>query len=81
MKSLFAYFFYRKVCNEILNGKQLYNIRGLVLISIGVIVSGIGISFVNRILWLKYLIITLALILIAVSHKTIINIIKGIVSN
>lgn len=57
------YFFYKRVCKQELGGIQIYDIRGIVMISIGVIMGGIAIMFINKILWLKY---TLIIVIIAI---------------
>lgn len=70
------YFFYKRVCRELLGGKQLYDTKGILLISIGVIVVGIAIMFINQFLWLKCLIISLSFLMIVIKRKTIIGLFK-----
>lgn len=77
---LLHYFFYRKVCRELLNGQKLYDAKSILMISIGVVCIGIAIMFINRILWLKYTIIAVALILLIIKRKWVVNIIKDMVS-
>ena len=74
------YFFYRKVCREILNGQQLYDIKGMLIISIGIIGSGCLIAIINQILWLKYSIIILALLIIIIKRNKLSEYIKGILA-
>lgn len=73
---LIHYYFYRKVCNELLNGEQLYDVRGILAISVGVILVGMMIMFVNHILLIKYIITILILIVMIIKRKWIINSIK-----
>ena len=70
------YFFYRKVCRQKLNGQHLYDIKGLLMISIILIISGVIISFINEVLWLKYSLIGLVLIAVLILHKKIIHYVK-----
>lgn len=74
------YIFYKKVCLEILGGKQLYDIKGLLLISIGVIVVGILISIINRVLWIKYISLILIFIMIVVKRNMALNFLKNVIS-
>ena len=77
---LIHYYFYKKVCKEVLNGQRLYDGKGILLISLGVTVIGIAVMFINRFLWLKYSIIILIMILLVIKRKTVISLIKGMVS-
>ena len=77
---LIHYFFYTRVCKELLNGENLYDAKGILLISIGVIIVGIAIMFINRILWLKYALIVVAGIIAIIKHKWILKNVKQILS-
>ena len=77
---LVHYVFYRKVCRELLNGEQLYDVKGILLISIGVTAAGALIMLVNGILWLKYTIIAAALVIAVIKHKAILSLVKNILS-
>lgn len=71
------YLFYKKLCNDILDGQELYDVKTLVLISISIIALGFIIFFVNQILWLKYSLICCSLLLLFIyRHKLIYYIIK-----
>lgn len=75
------YFFYKKVCREMLDGKNLYNAKGILMISVGVMVSGIVIMYINSILWLKYTLICAIIICLIIFRKKmipyVINILSG----
>ena len=77
---LVHYIFYRKVCRELLHGEQLYNVKGILLISIGVISAGLVIMLINELFWLKYSIIALAMIIAFILHKKILSFVKSILS-
>ena len=77
---LVHYIFYRKVCREILDGEQLYDVKGILLISVGVTVVGAAIMFINNILWLKYSVIAIAVIVAVILHKKVISLVKNILS-
>lgn len=74
------YFFYRKVCREILNGENLYNIRELIRISVFVISAGTAVSLVNRILWLKYSVFIVMMVVMFFLRKKLFEYIKEIIS-
>lgn len=76
---LFHYYFYKKVCKEVLNGQRLYDGKGILWISIGVTIIGIAVAFINHFLWLKYSIIIAILILLIVKRNTVINIVKDMI--
>ena len=72
------YLFYKKVCTEILNGTQLYDVKGLLAISVGVVVSGVVITFINKFLWLKYTILIVALIALIINRKRVFRALKTV---
>lgn len=74
------YLFYRKVCKEVLGGKQLYNIKGIAGISLAVLFSGFILIFVNQILWLKYGIIVTVSTIVIVFRRKILRIVKTVFS-
>lgn len=76
---LIHYYFYKKVCKEVLNGQRLYDGKGILWISIGVTIIGIAVAFINHFLWLKYSIIIAILILLIVKRNTVINIVKDMI--
>ena len=76
---LIHYYFYKKVCKEVLNGQRLYDGKGILWISIGVTIVGIAVAFINHFLWLKYSIIIAILILLIVKRNTVINIAKDMI--
>ena len=65
---LIYYVFYKKVCREILNGVQLYDAKDLFIISVFLVISGIIVTFINKLL-LKYSVLLLGLILLIVNRK------------
>ena len=72
------YLFYKKVCTEILNGTQLYDVKGLLAISVGVVVSGVVITFINKFLWLKYTILIVTLIALIINRKRVFRALKTV---
>ena len=72
------YLFYKKVCKELLDGIQIYDIKFILVLSIAVILSGFAIMAVNSILWLKYTFIGIAIVLAVVKRDTIKNYIKKV---
>lgn len=72
--------YYRKVCRELLDGQKLYDAKGILLISIGEICVGIAIMFLNRILWLKYVVIAGALMLIIIKRKRLKSVVIDMLS-
>lgn len=76
---LIHYVFYKKVCREILNGAQLYDSKGLFIISVVLVISGILITFINKLLWLKYSVLLLGLIVLVVNRKKVFYALKLII--
>ena len=72
------YLFYKKVCTEILNGTRLYDVKGLSAISVGVVVSGVIITFINKLLWLKYTILIVAFIALIINRKRVFEAVKSV---
>lgn len=72
------YLFYKKVCTEILNGMQLYDVKGLLAISVGVVVSGVVITFINKLLWLKYTILLVTLVALIINRKRVFEAVKSV---
>lgn len=72
------YMFYKKVCTEILNGTQLYDVKGLLAISVGVMFSGVVITFINRLLWLKYTILVVVLVALIINRKRVFEALKSV---
>lgn len=70
--------FYKKVCTEILNGTQLYDVKGLLAISVGVMFSGVVITFINRLLWLKYTILVVVLVALIINRKRVFEALKSV---
>ena len=76
---LIHYHFYRKVCKELLNGEQLYDIKGILIISIGIILIGAIIMMINHVLWIKYMATIVIFVLMIVKRKWIVSNIKMII--
>lgn len=72
------YFFYRKVCKEILGEYQIYDIRGLCMISIGVIIAGVIISIINSMSLVKFIFVFIMLVIVIFKHRTIVSFIRGL---
>ena len=72
------YLFYKKVCKELLDGIQIYDIKFILILSIGVIIGGFAIMAVNSILWLKYMLIGIAIVMAVVKRNTIMNYLKKV---
>ncbi len=71
------YLFYRKVCKKYI-GQEIYDIKGLALISAALIILALVISVINRLFILKYIILTVALIIIIWQRKRIFEFVKTI---
>ena len=67
------YLFYKKVCREILNNQDLYDIKGILLISSVIIICGLIIMMINHIIWIKYAIIIVLVIIMVIKRTWIIN--------
>ena len=76
---LIHYHFYRKVCKELLNGEQLYDVKGILIISIGIILIGAIIMMINHVLWIKYMATIVIFVLMIVKRKWIVSNIKMII--
>ena len=66
------------MCTEILNGTQLYDVKGLLAISVGVVGSGVVITFINKLLWLKYTILIVAFIALIINRKRVFEAVKSV---
>ena len=75
------YLFYKKVCKELLGRIQIYDIKFIVVLSIGVILGGFAIMAVNSFLWLKYMLIGIAIVMAVVKRDTIINYLKKVLQD
>ena len=65
------YLFYKKVCKELLGGIQIYDIKFILVLSIVVILGGFAIMAVNSILWLKYSLICIVIVMAVVKRDII----------
>lgn len=72
------YIFYKIACKKYV-GCEIYDIKGLIIISVVLIVVSIGIYFINRILYLKYVLFITMLILMIIKRNMIISIVKMII--
>ena len=63
---------------EILNGTQLYDVKGLLAISVGVVFSGVVITFINKLLWLKYTILVVVLVALIINRKRVFSALKSV---
>ena len=77
---LVHYFFYKKVCREMLNGEKFYDARTILLISLGVICVGMVTMFLNHVLWIKYIIIVIIFVVLLIKRKWILHVLKTILS-
>lgn len=73
------YYFYRKVCKEELRGADLYDIKGLLYISIFVITMGFIISIINQFLGIKYIVIIFMIITLVKQRNLVLNFLNDIV--
>ena len=71
------YLFYRKACRKYV-GQEIYDIKGLILISIVLIILALVISAVSKLYILKYIIISAVLIIIIWQRKRILDFVKKI---
>ena len=61
-----------------MNGTQLYDVKGLLAISVGVMFSGVVITFINRLLWLKYTILVVVLVALIINRKRVFSALKSV---
>ena len=71
------YLFYRKACKKYV-GQEIYDIKGLALISGALIAAALVISVISRLFVLKYIILAVALIIIIWQRKRILDFVKTI---
>ena len=71
------YLFYRKACRKYV-GQEIYDIKGLALISAALIISALVISVISRLFILKYIILVAALIVMIWQRKRILEFVKTI---
>lgn len=69
------YLFYRKVCKRCV-GQEIYDIKGLMLISIGLIIISLIIGAISKLYILKYIILIFAIIIVVWQRKRIIEFAK-----
>lgn len=67
--SYLHYLFYRKVCRDVLENVDVYDIKGILLISAFMILSGVIISQIEQIIWVKYVFLMVMLALTMVCFK------------
>ena len=67
------YIFYKNVCRRYLNNKNIYDIKTIIFISIIVSICGFFIMILNNILWLKYLIMFITMIMLIIKRKWILT--------
>lgn len=77
---LVHYLFYKKVCREMLNGEKLYDVRTILLISLGIICAGMVTMLLNHILLIKYMIIAIIFVGMLIKRKWILRVLKTILS-
>lgn len=71
------YLFYRKVCKKYV-GQEIYDIKGLAIISAVLIVSALIISVISRLYIFKYILLIIALAVTISLRKRILNFVKTI---
>lgn len=59
--SFVHYMFYRKVCREELDGAQIYNIKGVLIVSIAVVIGGLLIMRIIEFAVLRYIVSIIAI--------------------
>ena len=69
------YLFYRKACKKYV-GQEIYDIKGLVLISATLIILALVVSVISRLFILKYIILAVALVIIIWQRKRLLDFIK-----
>lgn len=72
------YIFYKRVLKKELDGIEIYNMKIISLISLGVVGSGAIIMVVGHLLWLKYSIIGVACIFLIVYRKYVFRFLKDL---
>lgn len=69
------YLFYRKICKKFV-GQEIYDVKGLILISLALIAASVTIRFISRLYVVKYVIIVLALMIAVWKRKYILDFVK-----
>ena len=70
------YLCYKSVVRRNLNGNKIYDMKGIVLASVFIILSGIMIYFFNHLIWIKYSVITVAIINFFIFREKLVVFIK-----
>lgn len=71
------YHFYRKAC-KIFVGQEIYDTKGLLMISAGLIIAAVIIALINKLFVLKYVIVAIVFAIIMWRRRNIIDFIKMI---
>ena len=71
------YIFYKMACKRYI-GHEIYDIKNLVIISVALITASIGIYFINRFLYLKYILLVSMIILVVRVKDKIVSFVKVI---
>ena len=66
------YLFYKRVLKIEDCGEKIYDMKMICLLSIFIVTAGIIITFIQNVLWLKYAIVVIVLILLFIKRKVII---------
>lgn len=72
------YLFYRKVCKECLEGKKIYNMRNIIILSVIVIICSFGVLFLYGYPIIRISVIITGIILLLIKRKYFFDIINGI---
>lgn len=72
------YIFYRSVCNSFLSGRKIYDAKSIAMCSLFVILCGAITMLLNNVLWIKYLIILVILIVFVWNRRIFIQKIRNV---
>ena len=76
--SIGHYWFSRKVCMKEIGSFELFDSKGILLISIGVFGCSIAFVFLYRFIYIRYILAIILLVIVSFQYKKIFEIIKSI---
>ena len=71
------YYFMRKICKRYMNNEKVYSFRVLLAISVGFILIGFIFMFTYRMTVVRYLLLTVIMVVVLLKRKRIMEILKA----
>jgi len=78
--AILHYYFMRKICRQKMNGKHIYNEKHLLLIIVIFLAIGIGLSFLYSYWYIRYIILSIIIIIALIKKNTILIFIKELLN-